>query len=120
MSIISNLLCIGHLIITHCYSLMSKSIFIYFAGVPLLNRSLHPLAFLKQIRQRYPDMEIIILLDGGPSHGANILKEYVIQDKKIHLEPLPKYAPKLNIQEDIWKWLRKRITHNFLFDAQRH
>lgn len=77
------------------------------------------LAFLKQIRQRYPDMEIVILLDGGPSHVANILKEYVMQDKKMHLEPLPKYAPKLNIQEDIWKWLRKRITHNFLFDCPK-
>ena len=77
------------------------------------------LAFVKQIRQRYPDMEIIILLDSGPSHKANILKEYVMQDKKMHLEPLPKYAPKLNIQEDIWKWLRKRITHNFLFDCPK-
>jgi transposase len=77
------------------------------------------LAFVKQIRRRYPDMEIVILLDGAPSHKANILKEYVKQDKKIHLEPLPSYAPKLNIQEDIWKWLRKRITHNFLFDGPK-
>jgi transposase len=74
------------------------------------------LAFVKQMRRRYPDMEMVILLDGAPSHKANILKEYAKQDKKIHLKPLPKYAPKLNIQEDIWKWLRKRISHNFLFD----
>jgi len=77
------------------------------------------LAFVKQIRRRYPDMEIIVLLDGAPSHKANMLKEYVKQDKNIHLEPLPKYSPKLNIQEDIWKWLRKRVTHNFLFDGPK-
>lgn len=77
------------------------------------------LAFLKQIRRRYPDMEIVILLDGAPSHKANMLKEYVNQEKKIHLEPLPKYSPKLNIQEDVWKWLRKRVTHNFLFDEPK-
>jgi transposase len=77
------------------------------------------LAFLKQIRQRYPNMEIVILLDSGPSHKANILKEYVMQDKKMHLKRLPKYSPKLNIQEDIWKWLRKRVTHNFLFDCPK-
>ena len=77
------------------------------------------LAFVKQMRRRYPDMEMVILLDGAPSHKANILKEYAKHDKKIHLKPLPKYAPKLNIQEDIWKWLRKRITHNFLFDGPK-
>ncbi len=77
------------------------------------------LAFVKQMRRRYPDIDMVILLDGAPSHKANILKEYVKQDKKIHLKRLPKYAPKLNIQEDIWKWLRKRITHNFLFDGPK-
>jgi transposase len=77
------------------------------------------LAFVKQMRRRYPDIDMVILLDGAPSHKANILKEYAKQDEKIHLKPLPKYAPKLNIQEDIWKWLRKRITHNFLFDGPK-
>ena len=77
------------------------------------------LAFVKQTRRRYPDMEIVILLDGAPSHKSNILKEYAKQDKKIHLEPLSKYSPNLNIQEDIWKWLRKRVTHNFLFDGPK-
>jgi hypothetical protein len=32
-----------------------------------------------------PTKEIIILLDISPSHKANILKEYVMQDDKIHL-----------------------------------
>jgi len=77
------------------------------------------LAFVKQMRRRYPDMEMVILLDGAPSHKANILKEYAKQDKKLHLEPLPSYTPKLNKQEDIWKWLRKRISHNFLFDTPK-
>ena len=74
------------------------------------------LAFVKQIRQRYPGKKMVVLLDWAPSHKANILKEYVMQDGMMHLKRLPSYAPKLNIQEDIWKWLRKRVTHNFLFD----
>lgn len=57
------------------------------------------LAFVKQLRRRYPCMEIIILLDGGPSHKAHILKEYVKQDKMIHLKPLPKYSPNLALSE---------------------
>ena len=77
------------------------------------------LAFLKQIRRYNPQTEIVVLLDGAPSHKANIIKEYVKQDTRMHLLPLPKYAPKLNIQEDIWKWFRKRVSHNFLFEAPK-
>jgi len=77
------------------------------------------LAFLKQIRRHNPQAEIAVMLDGAPSHKSNIVKEHVKQDTKMHLIPFPKYAPKLNIQEAIWKWLRKRITHNFLFDGPK-
>jgi len=59
------------------------------------------LAFLKQIRRYYPDAEIVVLLDRAPSHKSHIVREYVIQDKKMHLKCLPKYSPKLNKQEDI-------------------
>lgn len=77
------------------------------------------LAFLKQIRGYYPDAEIVVLLDRAPSHRSHIVREYVIQDKKMHLKRLPKYSPKLNKQEDIWKWFRKRVSHNFLFEAPK-
>jgi len=77
------------------------------------------LAFLKQIRRFYPDAEIVVILDRAPSHKSIIVKEYVNQDKKMHLMPLPRYAPKLNGQEGIWKWFRKRVGHNFLFDGPR-
>jgi transposase len=77
------------------------------------------LAFLKQIRRHNPESEIMLVLDGAPSHKANIIKEYVKQDTSMHLIPLPRYSPKLNIQEAIWKWLRKRITHNFMFDGPK-
>jgi len=77
------------------------------------------LAFLKQIRRYYPDAEIVIVLDRAPSHKSTIVKEYVNQDKKMHLKRLPRYAPKLNNQGGIWKWFRKRVPHNFLFDGPK-
>jgi transposase len=77
------------------------------------------LAFLKQIRRHYPDAEIVVLLDSSRAHKSRIVKEYVSSDKKIHLVFLPKYSPKLNKQEDIWKWFRKRVSHNFLFDSPK-
>jgi len=74
------------------------------------------LAFLKQIRQNYPESEIVIVLDNDSAHHAHIVKDYVEQDEKMHLKYLPSYSPHLNVQENIWKWLRKRVTHNFLFE----
>lgn len=74
------------------------------------------LAFLMQIRRNYPDMEIVIVLDNDSSHHAYIVKDYVEQDKNMHLKYLPSYAPELNDQENIWKWMRKRVTHNFMFE----
>lgn len=29
--------------------------------------------------------------------------------------PLPSYAPKLNLQELIWRWMRAEVTHNHFF-----
>jgi transposase len=29
--------------------------------------------------------------------------------------PLPTYAPKLNVIELLWKYLRRKVTHNHLF-----
>lgn len=74
------------------------------------------LAFLIQIRQNYPEMEIVIILDNDSTHHAYIVKDYAMQDKKMHLKYLPSYAPELNVQENVWKWLRKRVTHNYLFE----
>ena len=48
---------------------------------------------------------------------SHIVREYVAVDKRMHLTLFPKYSPKLNKQEDIWKWFRKRVSHNFLFDS---
>ena len=75
------------------------------------------LAFLKQIRRYYPDSEIVVLLDNSRAHKSHIVREYVVSDNRMHLILLPKYSPKLNKQEDIWKWFRKRVSHNFLFDS---
>jgi transposase len=77
------------------------------------------LEFLKQIRRNYPESEIVVVLDNDSSHKAKIVKEYVAQDQKMRLKPLPSYAPQLNIQENIWKWLRKRVTHNYLFEDMK-
>ena len=31
--------------------------------------------------------------------------------------PLPTYAPQLNPIELLWKYLRRKVTHNYLFES---
>jgi hypothetical protein len=38
-----------------------------------------------------------------------------MQRPQIVLVPLPSYAPRLNLQEQLWRWLRAEVTHNHFF-----
>jgi hypothetical protein len=33
------------------------------------------------------------------------------------LAPLPSYAPKLNLQQKVWRWLRADVTHDHFFGS---
>jgi transposase len=36
---------------------------------------------------------------------------------RLTVAPLPTYSPKLNVIELLWKYLRRKVTHNHLFDS---
>lgn len=69
--------------------------------------------FLKQIRRRYPNDFIIMILDGASSHRAKDLE----LPPHMHLEALPPYAPELNPQEHIWDELREKEFPNRVFES---
>jgi DDE superfamily endonuclease len=69
--------------------------------------------FLQQIRDKYPDDFIIMIVDGASSHRA---KDLLIPDD-MHLERLPAYAPELNPQEHIWDELREKEFPNRVFES---
>lgn len=78
------------------------------------------LGFLKRLKERFPKM--VIIMDNVSFHYTDELKEWY---KANHVEiiPLPKYSPKLNKIEMLWKniknWLGiiQPLTKNSLMKA---
>ena len=65
--------------------------------------------FLRQLHQAHPDKHLLIILDNGPIHHAQAIKNFVNKQDWVTLYPLPKYSPEYNPIERFWKWLKKVI-----------
>jgi transposase len=56
---------------------------------------------------------LLVIWDGSPIHRRAEVQEFVVEASgKIHLEPLPPYAPDLNPVEWLWKHLKKVELRN--------
>jgi hypothetical protein len=64
----------------------------------------------------YPDAEFLFLIvDGASIYDSQSTRAWLRQRPQIVLVPLPSYAPKLNLQEQLWHWMRAEVTHNHFF-----
>jgi len=69
------------------------------------------LVFLKNIAQKYPDLDrIIIIHDQGRAYMAKWLHERL--PPNIEMRKLPPYSPNLNLIERLWKLFRKDTMNN--------
>ena len=64
--------------------------------------------------QRYP--EVVRLIDKPPWQAGKVVDEARAANPHLKLKRLPSYSPQLNPIERLWKALRRRATHNRLFD----
>jgi transposase len=82
------------------------------------------MALLEQLVAEYCPGETY----AGPKIGLGIdnfiihrsQKTQAVLDKyaaRIEIVPLPTYSPKLNVIELLWKYLRRQVTHNHLFET---
>jgi transposase len=80
-------------------------------------------AFAKHLRhvgRTYPKEqhpEVVLLIDNAPWHQGQAIQEALAANPQLRLERLPSYSPQLNPIERFWKKLRRRATHNRLFDT---
>ena len=84
----------------------------------------HFCSLLEQVVQQYCPGEtwqgpkVVLVVDNYIIHRSKktnaVLARYA---DRLTLVPLPTYSPKLNLIELLWKYLRRKVTHNHLFES---
>jgi hypothetical protein len=77
-------------------------------------------AHLRHIGRMYPadrHPAVVLLIDNAPWHRGKPIDEALAANPHLRFERLPAYSPQLNPIERFWKKLRRRATHNRLFDT---
>ena len=70
------------------------------------------LEFLSIVHKKFPDS--VFVLDNALYHHASIVTDYAFLSQ-IDLLLMSSYSPELNPIERVWKFIRKRATHNKCF-----
>jgi hypothetical protein len=65
--------------------------------------------------EKYP--RVVLLIDNAPWHRGKPIDCALCENPHLEFKRLPSYSPQLNPIERFWKKLRRRATHNRLFDT---
>src|SRR5215213_404852 len=77
-------------------------------------------AHLRHVGRAYPREQykrVVLTIDNAPWHRGKEVSEAMAANPHLEFYRLPSYSPKLNVIERFWKKLRRRATHNRLFDT---
>jgi transposase len=66
-------------------------------------------------REQFP--RVVLTIDNAPWHRGPLINEALADNPHLSFYRLPSYSPNLNVIERFWKKLRRRATHNRLFDT---
>ena len=75
---------------------------------------------LRHVGRMYPRERfgrVVLLIDNAPWHRGKLIDEVMAANPHLEFKRLPSYSPQLNPIERFWKALRRRATHNRLFDT---
>jgi transposase len=75
---------------------------------------------LRHVGQVYPKdkhKRVVLTIDNAPWHRGPLIDAALAESPHLELYRMPSYSPQLNVIERLWKKLRRRATHNRLFDA---
>jgi transposase len=77
-------------------------------------------AHLRHIARVYPAERhgrVVLVIDNAPWHRGKPIDAALADNPHLEFKRLPSYSPQLNPIERFWKKLRRRATHNRLFDT---
>jgi hypothetical protein len=75
---------------------------------------------LRHVARMYPPGRhgrAVLIIDNAPWHRGRPIDEALEEHPHLEFYRLPSYSPQLNVIERFWKLLRRRATHNRLFDS---
>ena len=63
--------------------------------------------FLEHLLCEIPG-KLLVIWDGAPIHRSKVIKKFLAEGaaSRLHLERLPPYAPDLNPDEEVWRYLK--------------
>jgi transposase len=76
-------------------------------------------AHLRHVAGIYPadrHKRVVLIIDNAPWHRGGPIDEARADCPHLEIYRLPSYSPQLNVIERFWRTLRRRATHNRLFD----
>lgn len=73
------------------------------------------ISFLEQLLEEI-EGRLLVIWDGAPVHRSRAVKEWLAQGaaRRIQLEQLPGYAPELNPDEGVWRYLKRVELKNLV------
>ncbi len=74
--------------------------------------------FLVHVLEKYPEGDIVIILDNAKIHHAKLLNGFLAENLRLHLDFLPPYSPNLNKIEELWGWLKNAVINNVFFHTR--
>src|SRR4051794_4352035 len=77
-------------------------------------------AQLRHVARLYPaerHKRLVLIIDNAPWHRGKPIDDALAEHPHLEFYRLPSYSPQLNVIERLWKLLRRRATHNRLFDS---
>lgn len=77
-------------------------------------------AHLRHVARLYPagaHKRVVLIIDDAPWHRGKPIDEALAEHAHLEFYRLPSYSPQPNVIERFWKPLRRRATHDRLFDS---
>ena len=77
-------------------------------------------AHLRDLARAYPAARhprVVIVIDNAPWHRGAAIRHVLAEQPHLTLYRLPSSSPHLNVVERLWRVLRRRATHNRLFET---
>ncbi len=74
--------------------------------------------FLDQVRDRWPEEDLVLVLDNASYHKTAALRAWFAQHAdRISVLWLPTYSPQLNLIERVWRFVKSKLAcHRFWDD----